>query len=76
MTDTGQDIVIGDNIDKTVLVRLSRELQGRLLIVEIQGDLAHIRYRNYYKTTAGNRSKDANGAWKLLELIDKWVVLT
>lgn len=73
--DLDDDIVIGNESTIAELNEIATTTKGRLSILDIKNNYAHIRYRNYYRTAGGNRSKDDNGAWKLLPIIDKWVKL-
>lgn len=79
MSDTGQDIIITDEISLADLQKQLNDLEGRITLLTndkiVKGDLVKIRYRNYYKKS-GKREKDSNGAWKLNELIEKWVRIT
>lgn len=74
MVDTGQDIEVPDEMTIAEAEALQEETQGRFNWKFSANALyIEVRYRNYYKTTSGNRSKDATGAWKLLPIVRKAV---
>lgn len=74
MSDTGQDIIIEDQMTLNDLRSMVEDTEGRLAILEISGSSAHILYRNFSKKS-GRRYRDKYGAWELEPLIDTWVQL-
>lgn len=77
MTDTGQDIEVPDEMSVQELDSLKNDTQGRFSWTFTQNPgYVECFWVNYYKTAAGNRSKDKNGAWKLLDHQKKVVRLS
>ncbi len=74
MTDIGQDFEIPDEMAVAQAEAMEEELQGRYTweFTRNPGYML-IKGRNYYKTAGGKRSKDDNGAYKLLPFIEKTV---
>lgn len=74
--DDGSDIDIGDTITVQELITHNTQTQGRLEFeIDPSGKYAVVSFVNYYRTEAGNRSKNADGAWKLLPRVNKKVAL-
>lgn len=74
LSDTGQDILIEDEITLTDLNNIIEDTEGRLAILEINGDRVKVMYRNFAKKS-GKRYRDKHGAWELEPMIYKWVQL-
>jgi len=76
MSDTGQEIEVPDELFMIEIIALEADTQGRFSFeVDSSAWFAICTWVNYYKTTAGYRQKDNNGAWKLLEHHNKKVLI-
>ena len=74
--DTGQDIEVPDKMTIAELEAKQEDTENRFSWSFTQNArYVDCVWRNFYKTSTGKRSKDTNGAWKLLPLQKKVVEL-
>lgn len=75
MADTGQDIVVPSEMTLQSMINLEETTQKRFsFILDISGKYAVCTWRNYYKKD-GKRELNDNGAYKLLPVQEKKVIV-
>ena len=76
MSDTGQIIEVPDEMTIVDAEALMKDTENRFMYEFTMNNFYILcTWRNYYETSKGYRSKDKNGAWKLLAPCSKDVVI-